>query len=109
MSQGTGLRDWLIQRFTAVFLGVYTLFILIFLLRHPHLNYNDWQSLFSRYSMQIASIVALLAIGLHAWIGLWTVLTDYVKSVSWRYCLQAAILLALFSYVLWGIMILWGE
>jgi succinate dehydrogenase / fumarate reductase, membrane anchor subunit len=109
MSQGTGLRDWLIQRFTAVFLGVYLVFFLVFLVKHPDLNYNDWRGLFSRFGVQIATIMALVSIGMHAWIGLYTVLTDYVKRVSWRYFLQALILLALFSYGVWGIMILWGE
>lgn len=109
MSQGTGLRDWLIQRVTAIFLGGYSLFLLIFLFQHPDLHYNDWRSLFSSLWMQVASILALFSIGLHAWIGLWTVLTDYVKSTLWRYVLQTAILCALSGYVVWGIMILWGE
>ena len=109
MSQGMGLRDWLIQRFTAIFLGFYSVYLLVFLFQHPDLNYNDWRALFSSYWMQIASLFALVSIGLHAWIGLWTVLTDYVKSTFWRYVLQAAILFALFGYVVWGIMILWGE
>ncbi|MGD9592998.1 MAG: succinate dehydrogenase, hydrophobic membrane anchor protein [Candidatus Berkiella sp.] len=45
----------------------------------------------------------------HAWIGLWTVLTDYVKPLLIRYVFQAIILLALFVYVVWGIFILWGN
>lgn len=109
MSQGTGLRGWLLQRFTAIFLSVYSVFLLIFLFQHPDLNYNDWRGLFSSYWMQIASLIALISMGFHAWIGLWTILTDYVKSVFWRYVLQATILIALLSYVIWGVMILWRE
>ena len=109
MSQGTGLREWLIQRVTALFLGFYILFFVGFLIAHPHLNYTDWQRLFMTFPMQIATILALVATVAHAWIGLKSVLTDYVKCTVGRYFLQALILLALSSYVVWGIMILWGE
>lgn len=109
MSQGTGLRDWLMQRFTAVVLGAYTLFLFAFVFRHPDFNYNDWRALFSTFTMQISTILALVCIGIHAWIGMWTVLTDYVKPIAVRYPLQAIILITLFGYVFFGIMILWGD
>lgn len=105
---GTGLRDWLIQRFTAIFLGLYVVGLMGYIWVHPQLEYTQWQELFSLPFMQIATLFALLCTALHAWIGLWTVLTDYVKILSIRYLLQFLILFALFWYVIWGIWILWG-
>lgn len=104
---GTGSRDWLIQRFSAVFLAIYTLFLMVFLVVHPQITYDVWIQLFSATWMQIATLFALLCLVLHAWIGLWTVLTDYVKPLFLRYALQGIILFALFSYGIWGVMILW--
>lgn len=109
MSQGTGLRDWLIQRFTAVFLGAYFLFLIYFVFCHSPLYYDAWRGLFSNYLMQIATVTAIAAVGWHAWIGLRTVLTDYVKCSALRQLLQGVILLALAGYGVWGIMILWGQ
>jgi succinate dehydrogenase / fumarate reductase membrane anchor subunit len=106
---GTGSRDWLVQRFTAVFLAIYTLTLFIFILRHPDFNYGEWLLLFSHPVMQLATLFALLSIAFHAWIGLWTVLTDYVKPLFVRYVLEALIILVLFVYVVWGIFILWGN
>lgn len=104
---GTGSRDWLIQRFSAVFLAIYTLFLMIFLIAHRELSYETWIGLFSNLWMQIATLFALLCLVLHSWIGLWTILTDYVKPVFLRYVLQGIILFLLFSYGVWGVMILW--
>jgi succinate dehydrogenase / fumarate reductase membrane anchor subunit len=59
--------------------------------------------------VQLSTLFALFSLALHAWVGLWTVLTDYVKPLILRYLLQAIILLALFVYVVWGIFILWGN
>lgn len=103
-----GLRDWLVQRISSVLLGVYTLFILGYLLTHPHIQFAEWQALFAYPFMRIFSLLVLLSLMFHAWIGIWTILTDYVKPVAIRLVLQVLLVLALFSFLAWGIQILWG-
>lgn len=105
----SGIRDWKIQRFTAIFLGLYILFLGAFFIQHPTVPYDHWRYLFSQLWMQVASLFAILSVALHAWIGLWTILTDYIKPVTVRYILQSLILFALFGYSVWGIFILWGN
>jgi succinate dehydrogenase / fumarate reductase membrane anchor subunit len=104
---GTGLRDWMIQRYTAVYLAVYTLFLVGYTLQ-PHWTHEDWQFLFSHHWMQIGTLLALVSMALHAWIGLWVILTDYVKPVLLRTLFLGLIFVLLFSYFVWGVMILWG-
>lgn len=106
---GNGLKDWLIQRVTAVYLGIYTLFLVGFILSHPQLNYGQWVALFNHPVMKLASTLSLLAVLLHAWIGLWTVSTDYIKPTGLRIIFQVAILGILLLLFIWGIMILWGR
>ncbi|WP_367607965.1 succinate dehydrogenase, hydrophobic membrane anchor protein [Legionella sp. W05-934-2] len=105
---GNGLKDWLIQRVTAVFLAIYALFLLGFILSHPQLTYQQWLTLFSNPIMKLGSILSLLAVLLHAWVGLWTVTTDYIKPTSLRIMVQMVILGVLLLLFTWGIMILWG-
>ncbi len=45
---------------------------------------------------------------IHAWIGMWQVLTDYVKPLALRLVLQLAIVVALVAYVLYGFVVVWG-
>jgi len=106
---GNGLKDWLIQRVTALYFAVYSLFLLGFVLLHPQLNYSEWHGLFHETWFQIASIVALLTLSLHAWIGVWTVSTDYIKCTAIRLPLQLLVALLLLGQFLWGLMIVWGQ
>ena len=104
----SGLYDWMIQRVTAVVLAAYTVFILGFLLLNPDLTYIQWSELFNSTCTRIFSLLALLSLGAHAWIGLWTLSTDYIKAMGPRFVFQAASGLIMFIYVVWGIQILWG-
>ncbi len=106
---GNGLKDWLIQRLTAVYLMFYTLYVVVFLAMHPQLSYADWNALFQCKAFQITTLLALLALTLHAWIGLWTVTTDYLKCTALRLSIQSLILLVLLAQFLSGVMIIWGR
>lgn len=104
----SGLRDWLIQRVSAIILALYTLFIMGFLLIHPHLTYDQWHALFQYNFMRIISVIVLFSLISHAWIGMWTVSTDYIKLACIRVSLQILGILALLACFIWGIKILWG-
>ncbi|AQU81692.1 MAG: succinate dehydrogenase, hydrophobic membrane anchor protein [Halomonas sp.] len=104
----SGLSDWLMQRVSAVILAFYTVFIVAYLLFNPNLDYYAWSGLFSQTWMRIFSLLAFISIAAHAWIGLWTVTTDYLKSTRLRVGAQTLIILVIFVYLVWGIQILWG-
>ncbi len=66
--------------------------------------------------MKVFSLMALLSIVIHAWIGLWSVSTDYLtvrmlgaKANAIRILFQAAYAVVLFAYLVWGVQILWGN
>ncbi len=106
---GNGLKDWLIQRVTAVYFAGYSLFLFGFLLLHPQLVYSQWQALFHCPYFQVASVIALLTLLLHAWIGIWTVTTDYIKCTVIRLSVQLLVALFLLGQFIWGLMIVWGQ
>lgn len=104
----SGLYDWMMQRVTAVVLLVYTIFMIGYLLLHPGLEYAQWQELFSGTATRIFTLLALLSMVAHAWIGMWSVSTDYIKPTGARFLFQSVCGLLAFIYVVWGIQILWG-
>lgn len=106
---GNGLKDWWIQRATAVYFFLYSLFLFGFLLTHCHLEFIQWQGLFHLTSFKIATIVALVSLSLHTWIGIWTVTTDYLKCTVIRFSLQLAVMLLLLGQFIYGLMIVWGQ
>ncbi|MAZ05916.1 succinate dehydrogenase, hydrophobic membrane anchor protein [Marinobacter sp. SS8-8] len=103
----SGVYDWLIQRVTAYVIALYTIFLLGFVLTSD-VDYDTWSGLFEQLWFRIFTLLALLSVGAHAWVGLWTVTTDYIKAMGPRFLVQAACGLTMFVYVVWGIHILWG-
>ena len=105
---GNGLRDWLVQRISAVYLAAYALFLMGYLVFHPNLDYHQWRGLFDCVWMQFATMLLIVSLLLHAWIGIWTVTTDYVKCTVIRLSVQMAVMLFLLGLFIWGIHIFWG-
>lgn len=110
-----GVSDWLVQRFTAVVLTAYTVFIVAYLLLTPGLTYEQWSGLFSQLWVRAFSFLALLSIAAHGWIGLWNVITDYVtermlgnKALFLRIVILTVYALITVFYLVWGVEVLWG-
>lgn len=111
----SGLSDWIIQRFSAVVLAAYTVFIVAFIFMTPDLDYAQWSNLFSQLWVRIFSFLALVSIAAHGWIGLWVVLTDYVtsrvmggKAMIIRMFVLTIYALVTVAYLIWGVEVLWG-
>ncbi|PHQ24156.1 succinate dehydrogenase, hydrophobic membrane anchor protein [Marinobacter guineae] len=102
-----GIQDWIIQRVSAYVLALYTVFLLGFFIS-TDVDYQSWSALFDQAWFRIFTLLTLLSIAGHAWVGLWTVSTDYIKSAGQRMLFQAVVVLAIFVYVVWGIQIIWG-
>ena len=110
----TGLSDWLLQRVSAIVLLAYFLFVGWVVA--TGIDYAGWQALFAAAWMRIFTLLAVLSLAAHAWVGMWSVLTDYLterlmgaKGNVLRIALQLLISLLLFIYVIWGVQILWGN
>ena len=99
----SGFRDWLIQRVSAILIGAYVIFLLIFIAVEKPVQYSGWHMLFSNVWMKIFSLVILISIIWHAWIGLWTIFTDYVKPKGVRLFLEIAVWVLFVIYFIWAI------
>ena len=111
----SGLYDWMAQRVSAVVLAIYTLFLLGYVIANPNMDFAQWQGLFSQGWMRVFSLLTLVALGAHAWVGMWTISTDYLTPMAlgkWaagvRFLFQAVCGIAMFAMFVWGVQILWG-
>ena len=103
-----GWRDWLIQRVTAVVMLVYTLFVLAVIVSLPRLDYDHWRSLWELTVMRYATILFVVSVLLHAWVGVRNIFMDYVKDTGLRLVLYVLVILTLIAYGVWAWQILWG-
>ena len=75
----SGLSNWLLQRVSALIMSAYLIFMLAYFFVNPSPSYTQWSELHSSLAMRIFSLVTILSIAAHAWIGIWCVLTDYIN------------------------------
>lgn len=103
-----GLRDWLIQRISAALMALYSVALVVYLLLQPGLDYDVWTELFSSQMVRTFTLLFLLSLFYHAWIGMRDIVMDYVKSAGLRLLIHVLVILALLLYVIWSVQILWG-
>lgn len=103
-----GLRDWLIQRVTAAVMAAYSVALVAYLLSQPYLDYDVWINLFSSLAVRSFSLLFLLSLFYHAWIGVRDIVMDYIKHAGVRLVIHVLVILVLILYVIWSVQILWG-
>jgi len=102
----SGVHDYILLRATAVILLAYVVYLLTFFAT-TEMTYTTWSAFFELTMTKVFTLFALIAMLVHAWIGLWQVLTDYVKCTVMRGILQFVLTSVAFGYVLFGFVILW--
>ncbi len=86
-----------------------------YLVSNPGLEYTQWVQLHQNNWMRLFNLFAAISIAAHAWIGIWSVLTDYVtvrlmgpKATALRIVLELGMIVLILAYVVWAIDVLWG-
>ena len=107
-----GLRDWLVQRLTAVILALYLVFFVIYLVVEMRtaggFGYEQWAGMFVPVWMKVLTLIAVLALIYHAWIGMRDVWMDYVRPTGIRLSLLLVTVLWLVFCAIWSVQILWS-
>jgi succinate dehydrogenase / fumarate reductase, membrane anchor subunit len=103
-----GLRDWLAQRITAVIMALYTLLIIGVIVAGAPFDYAKWKALFGSNIMRISTMMFLLCVFYHAWVGVRDIFMDYIKPTGVRLGLQVLVIVALVAYTIWSVSILWS-
>ena len=69
---------WYTQRYTSIVILSYVIYILSFIFTNQDINFFSWSNFFLSFQVRFLSSIVFLVIVLHAFIGLWTVGTDYL-------------------------------
>lgn len=110
----SGLGDFVVQRVTAVIIGLYALCVLGFFLVTPGVGHGQLVGYLGSTPMQLFSTLAVLSTVGHAWIGMWTVGTDYIRAhyfgshaTAFRLFYQSGVIALLFVYTAWALQLFW--
>ena len=93
---------------------LYALCVVGFFLANPDMDHATLSDYFASTSMVAFSTLMVLSTAAHAWIGMWTIGTDYIREHYFgkretliRGLYQIGCVGTLFLYVAWGLQIFW--
>ena len=102
---GTG--SWLAQRITALVIALYSVIALAVVFWGRPLSYAVLKDLFAQGWMRVATLLFMVSLAWHAWVGVRDILMDYVKPDGLRLALEVVTILLLAGYLGWTVQVLW--
>ena len=114
----SGLSDFVLQRVSALVIGAYGISIVGFVVAGD-VSHASLTAFLGGMTMRWFSTAAVVALGVHAWIGMWTVGTDYIRQHAFgaglggsafglRLIYQFGCVAAIVVYMAWSLTIIWG-
>ena len=107
-SHAQGLSAWLLQRLSAVYMVFYLLAAVIIIYRNVPLDYTSWLGLFHQPLPNILTILFILLLLGHAWVGIRDILVDYVHYLPARFILMVAVTVLQLGLAIWSCMALFS-
>ncbi len=105
-----GLRDWLIQRITAVVMVIYTVLLIGFVIQASQAQgYTNWQALFAFTWVKVMTSVTMIALLMHAWVGVRDIWMDYIQHVGIRLTMHVLTILWLVGNLIYSFKVVWGS
>ena len=104
--QASGLKAWVIQRVTAIYLALFAVYAVAVFMFAPPSDHDAWRTMIASPPMTVAVLLFFLALLLHAWIGMRDVAIDYLRVLSVRVVFLSVFALALVAAGIWAAMVL---
>jgi len=103
-----GLRAWLFQRVSALYLGLYIPLLLGYFVFMPPQTYAEWRIFLADPWVNTSMLLFGLALLAHAWVGMRDVVLDYVHPYLLRLALLIGIAVILLAWGFWVLRILFA-
>jgi len=103
--RAAGLKAWVYQRITAVYLGGFLLYMVGFFIISPPSSYEMWRSWVAQPHVSMALQLFFISLLLHAWVGIRNILIDYVHPFELRFVLLTLTGLGLLACGVWSLQV----
>ncbi|MGD8908105.1 MAG: succinate dehydrogenase, hydrophobic membrane anchor protein [Chromatiales bacterium] len=101
--QASGLRAWFLQRVTAIYLILFTLYALQHMIFNPPADAIAWQAWVAQPGVSLGLLLFFASLLLHAWVGIRDVIIDYVHPTTIRVSILTVIGFALVGCAAWAL------
>ncbi|MBT8128143.1 MAG: succinate dehydrogenase, hydrophobic membrane anchor protein [Gammaproteobacteria bacterium] len=96
-----GLRPWLIQRISAVYILIYVVYLAFSIASASNIDFQSWRVWLFHPFNTIAAGLFVLALLMHAWIGIRDIILDYVHNTLARMTAFTLVIIVLAGSGLW--------
>lgn len=104
--KASGLKAWAIQRGTAIYIALFFIYLLFKLAFATPVDFSAWQAWIGGPVMSVMALVFIVALLIHAWIGIRDVVIDYIWHTGARVGVLALVALLLVGSGLWAVQVL---
>ncbi len=101
-----GLKAWLWQRISAVYLALFFVYLLVQFYLYPFTEYSAWHEWIARPLVGTAFAGFILALLVHLWVGLRDIVLDYIHPLGLRLTVMIIIAFILIGSGFWSIQVL---
>lgn len=102
---GSGIRAWLLQRLSAVYMALFIIGMAAYVALKAPADHSAWHALFSQTWMQLTWSLMFVFLILHAWVGVRDILIDYVHNFAVRMLLYSVVIISLLLMLLWALQV----
>jgi len=103
-----GLRTWLLQRLSAVYMAIYSLVAISWLSINPPLDFPTWQAVFAHPLTNMFTQLFIFLLLAHAWVGVRDIFVDYVHHAPTRFILLLLVSTMQLMLAIWSFMALYS-
>jgi succinate dehydrogenase membrane anchor subunit len=101
--QASGLKAWIVQRVSALYLALFLSYLLLHFTLSPPRDHGALSAWVSSPPVTIALLLFIPVLLAHAWVGIRDVLLDYVHPLGARLALLSLCALLLLASGLWAL------
>lgn len=106
MARSHGVKAWLIQRLSAVYMAAYVVFFLFSLIIHAPHGFAEWHGFMTTPFMSVPTFLLFLSLLVHAWVGMRDVVMDYLHPYRLRFTALSLIAGGLIAMGAWLLLVL---
>lgn len=104
----SGLKAWVWQRLSAIYLAVFLIWLAAHMWFFPTAGFTGWRAWLAQPVISMAFALFFLSLMVHAWVGVRDVVMDYVHSLVTRVAILTSVLLLLLAMAAWAFLLLAG-